>query len=253
MSVYFLYFSPTGGTKKVMDILNGVLKAGQAIDLSIPDADYGQFKFTKDDVCLIGVPSFGGRVPDVVLEHMKTIQAEQTPAVIVSVFGNRDYDDTLLELKEAAKNCGFTVFAAVAAVAEHSIMREYGAGRPDEEDRKELEQFANHIQERLMSADLLKDVEVPGKFPYREYHGVPFKPTAGKKCTGCGLCVRLCPVQAIPAGNPASVDEKKCISCMRCINVCPENARGVNKLLLMGATKKMQKVCGSRKKNELFI
>ena len=253
MSVYSMYFSPTGGTKRVMDILTERLSLDSQIDLSEPEADYSAYSFAEEDVCLIGVPSFGGRVPSIALERMKQMRANGAMAVLVVVFGNRAYDDTLLELKNEANSCGYIVGAAVAAVAEHSIMRQYGEGRPDAQDKMELRQFSKEIAELITNRENAKDFTVPGNSAYREYKGVPFKPKANKTCTNCGLCAEKCPVQAIPKDNPASLDEEKCISCMRCIAVCPQNARKLNAAVLFAASQAMKKAFLNRKQNELYL
>lgn len=46
------------------------------------------------------------------------------------------------------------------------------------------------------------------------------------KCTGCGTCIRYCPVSAIElgGGGKAVIDREKCIGCGECIAVCPEGA-----------------------------
>ena len=253
MSVYSMYFSPTGGTKNVMDILSEELSADTQIDLSVPDADYGTYSFKDEDVCLIGVPSYGGRVPSIVLERIRRMRPNGALAVVIVVFGNRAYDDTLLELKNEVEACGFQVGAAAAAVAEHSIMRQFGAGRPDAEDKNELCRFAKAIGELTTNRKNIKEFKVPGNFPYKEYGGVPFKPKAKNSCTQCGLCAEKCPVQAIPKDNLPSVDEMKCISCMRCVSDCPQQARKLNKAVLFAASQSMKKVCSGRKENELFL
>lgn len=250
MSIYSIYFSPTGGTKKVMDILAGEWQDVREIDLTRADMDYSEYHLQKEDVCLIGVPSYGGRVPQVIIERLRKMQNDGAAAVMVVVYGNRAYDDTFLELKHVLRERHFKVKAGIAAVAEHSIMHQYGKGRPDTHDVEELKKFAQDIQSAWEN---LQEAAVPGNQPYREYNGVPFKPKAGKGCSGCGTCEKLCPVQAIPAENPSEVDEEKCISCMRCISVCPKQVRKINPIMLLAASQKLKKACSGRKKNELFL
>jgi ferredoxin len=46
-----------------------------------------------------------------------------------------------------------------------------------------------------------------------------------KKCTGCGDCVDVCPVEALSVKNKkAVVDDDECIDCGACVNTCPEGA-----------------------------
>ncbi|MGN1168443.1 MAG: EFR1 family ferrodoxin [Lachnospiraceae bacterium] len=265
MSLYSIYFSPTGGTKKVMDILSDEWKENELveeIDLSNADCDFSEYTMTKEDICLFGVPSFGGRVPEVILNRIAQMKNEGALAIPVIVYGNRAYDDTILELKEGLENNSFHVKAAIAAVAEHSIMHQFAKGRPDKEDETELRGFVRKIKEALNAEMAIsaesdmqerKNLHVPGKKPYREYNGVPFKPKANRKCVKCGICVEKCPVQAIPKENPVSVDEQKCISCMRCIQICPHKARRLNKIMLFMASQGMKKVCSGRKSNELYL
>lgn len=252
MSIYSMVFSPTGGTERVMELLEKEFELEKIFDLT-RDADCQGMEFSKDDVCLVGVPSYGGRVPQTAVERIRRFHGNGAKAVMVVVYGNRAYEDTMLELKDVLVSCGFEPDAAVAAVAEHSIMRQFAAGRPDEQDGEELKKFAKGIKSHLSKNDEKRDLKVPGKRPYREYHGVPLKPEANKKCVRCGQCASQCPVGAIPEENPMITDKSKCISCMRCVSICPKQVRKLNKVLLLASSQKLKKACSGRKANELFL
>lgn len=251
--VVLIYFSPTGGTQRVVRTLGKCWETKpQEIDLSDTKKDFGTYHLSGDTFCIIGVPSFGGRVPAAALERITKIRADRSPALITAAYGNRDYEDTLLELKECAEKAGFCVTAAVAAVTEHSIVREYGTGRPDKNDRRQLAEFGKTVRERILKSDSLTEAGVKGSSPYRKYSGVPLKPKAGKGCTQCGLCARKCPVSAIPVDNCRKTDRETCISCMRCVQICPQKVRSVNGVMQKIARWKLKKVCRVRKQNELY-
>lgn len=250
MSVYVVCFSPTGGTEKVMNLLTKHVKVDGRINLL--QKEIATLIMKKEDICYIGIPSFGGRVPACVLTHMKKIRGDHTRLILLVTYGNRAYDDTLLELKEIMQERGFTVMAAVTAISEHSIMRQYGHGRPDENDQMELIQFGDQIKDKIQQGGVY-EINVPGKKPYRVYNGVPFKPKANKCCTKCGICAKACPVGVISLDHMMEVNHDVCISCMRCIAVCPQGARVLNQVLLKAATLKMKQAFAVPKKNELFI
>ena len=254
MSIYNIIFSPTGGTEKVsLPFVRAFESEVIAVDLTDSTLDYGHIKLSQDDICVVAVPSFGGRVPGIAAARLGKINANGAKAILIAVYGNRAYDDTLLELKHILTNSNFCCVAAVAAVAQHSIINQFAQGRPDAKDLEELSQFAATIRQLIQENKIPKDLSVPGNFPYRDYNGVPLKPTASKSCTNCGLCAKMCPVQAIPSSAPSKTDHKACISCMRCVSICPLHARNVNRLLAAIAAKKMKKACSERKQNELFI
>ena len=253
MKLYDIVFSPTGGTKKVSALLTGALE-GQvtSVDLTDSKKDFHTVPLTQEDVAVISVPSYGGRVPAVAVERLTRLNGQGARAVLVCVYGNRAYEDTLVELEDAAKQAGFRVIAAVAAVAEHSIARQFAAGRPDAQDAEQLSDFARKIQAKL-SAGNSAEPAIPGNRPYKKAGGAGMVPKPTKECTKCGVCAAKCPVQAIDKENPKKVDEKACISCMRCISVCPHSARKVNSVMLSAVGLALKKVCSERKECELFL
>lgn len=254
MKLYEMVFSPTGGTKKVADILAEAMGLErQIVDLTKRDTAFSEICLSPEDVCLAAVPSYGGRVPEAASARLRQIQGKGAKAVLVCVYGNRAYEDTLVELKDVMTEAGFFCAAAVSAVAEHSIARQFAAGRPDGADEKELKEFAARIRPLLTGEAPAEEAEVPGNRPYRKLGVIPMHPEGGRECSGCGSCVKKCPVGAIPADNPAKTDASLCISCMRCIKVCPRDARKLNKLMLAAVSQKLKKVCQEPKKNELFL
>lgn len=253
MKLYELIFSPTGGTRKVADRLAaGLCDQVEVVDLSDPHGNFSEVTLPDDALAVIAVPSYGGRVPAVAVERLAAVHGNGALAVLTVVYGNRAFEDTMVELEDAARKAGFRIAAGVAAVAEHSIARQFAAGRPDAADCAELDAFARRISARLAEGDPAEP-KLPGNRPYKKAGGSGMVPKATRNCVSCGICARQCPVQAIDPADPRKVDSSACISCMRCVSVCPHGARKVNAVMLAAVNAMLGKVCATRKENELFL
>lgn len=257
MNIQEIIFSPTGGTKKAADAITAELCIRfhcekKIIDLTDSTSAFETMPVNADDIVLIAVPSYGGRVPVPASERIKKIKGNGAKTSIVCVYGNRAYDDTLIELHDLAQEAGFQTEAAVAAIAEHSIARKYASGRPDAEDIKELSSFADQSAEKIQQ-NIKNEFTIPGNRPYKETSSGGLVPKTSKACTECGLCAAQCPVQAIDVNDPKSVDAKKCISCMRCVSICPVKARRINPAMGLAVQAALKKACSARKKNEIYL
>ncbi|MDE7220214.1 MAG: EFR1 family ferrodoxin [Oscillospiraceae bacterium] len=255
MKITQIVFSPTGGTDKVVEIITKAWGGPvNKIDLSKVEADDSSLSLGKEDIAIIAVPSYGGRVPSLAAQRISNIHGSQTPCVIVCVYGNRAYEDTLIELNDIAEKSGFKVVSAIAAIAEHSIMHQYAAGRPDVKDERELSCFAQKILDKIEGNTAeLRTPQIPGNRPYKKTGSIGLAPKANGRCTSCGLCARQCPARAISKEDPKIADSKKCISCMRCVVKCPQSARRVNRAMVSVAAFAIKKACSIRKENELYI
>lgn len=254
MKLYNVLFSATGRTEKVADMFCRQLgETNTKIDLSDQALECLGYNFTAEDVCVVSVPVYEGRVPKPAAEKLAQFKGNGAKAVLVAVFGNRAVDDCLLEMQDILTASGFTCIAGVEAVAEHSIMPQFGAGRPDADDEAQLKAFAAEIKECLNSKSEFEALDLPGNRPYVEMGGISIKPSADKKCMSCGLCVKKCPVDAIPADNPKMTDKDKCINCMRCTEICPTHARKLSPVFLKVASVAMRKKLSGHKENKLYI
>lgn len=244
--LYNIYFSPTGGTEAVVQYVGSQFGEGKNIDLSKETAPCSM---RAEDICVVGVPSFGGRVPGAAIRRLQQLHGDQTPAVILATYGNRAYEDTLLELKDTLETNGFICIGAAAVVTQHSIMQAFGQGRPNEEDFAGLAAFAEKMKSRMHQP---QSVAVPGDRPYKELRIAPMGILVDSNCQDCGLCARNCPVQAIPADNSRQTDASKCISCMRCVRICPVQARSCDAEKIRTLTERLRPICSVYKHNEFF-
>lgn len=257
MSDYSICFSPTGGTQACVDIVAAELFAQPAcavehIDLCAPDFS-PPAPFMADDLALIAVPSFGGRVPAPAAERLRQVQGGGAQAVLLCAYGNRAYEDTLVELADIAREQGFRVAAAIAAVAEHSIVRALAAGRPDADDADRLRAFAHDVRGRLANGADIPEPAIPGSRPYKKLGSFDMGIRPTKSCTSCMVCAHACSVGAIDSRDPARVDAARCFSCMRCVAVCPHGARRASKAKLAAVSAVLRTKCARRKEPELFL
>lgn len=255
-------FSPTGGTKQVVTTIaqNLGTVTNTIIDLTCngctPDMACKDTELT-----IFGIPVYGGRVPDVAAQRLLAITGNNSPAVVVAVYGNRAFDDALLELKNIVEKQGFVVIAGATFIGEHSFSdsnHPIAAGRPDVSDVVAANHFAQEIQKKIIKFSKLSDNITP-KIPGNTPHKALMQPntispiTDNNLCTRCGKCVEVCPTGAITLHGKIETDGAKCILCCACIKVCTDEARiGEDKFFTM-ATEKLYANCKERKEPEFFL
>lgn len=244
-TVWAVYFSGTGTTEKVATTIAKAMAQAlnaeyKAFSFNLPKDREDTLLFTADDLVVLGTPVYAGRVPNLLLPYLKErVKGDGTLGVPVVLYGNRNFDDGLIELRNVMLENGFHPIAAGAFVGEHSFSRVLGAGRPDQQDMDLVMELAQSAAKKVQALDAVpaEPVAVKGCDPIRPYytprdrHGEPIrdflkaKPvTDPDKCVKCGLCARLCPMGSI---DPADVSNVvgKCIKCCACVKKCPMSAK----------------------------
>jgi ferredoxin len=255
-----IFFSPTGTSKKIVDaIAEGYpgVEAGDEIELTYPHSP--PFKQPEPgELVVIGVPVYAGRVANLAAERLRTVNGNGALAVLVVLYGNREYEDALLELRDLAEELGFKPVAGASFIGEHSFSTEgipLADGRPDGNDISLAQDFAKRIAASLGHTEKGVQLVVPGNKPYKEGMGnIPVSPAfdAGI-CSACGVCVELCPTGAISLEDELAVDGDLCILCCSCVRACPEAAVALAAPPLQEKMVWLYENCKSRKEPELFL
>ena len=251
MKITAVYFSATYTTKRVVEaVAAGLSNEVTPYDIT-NDAAAEEVAIPADEILVVGVPVYAGRVPAMAAERLRRFRGNNTPAVVVAVYGNRHYDDAVLELHDIVTERGFCIASAAAFVAQHSIFPKVGKARPDAADIADIKAFAEKSAELVAKG--FGAITLPGNRPYKVPGGIPIWPTASKKCTACGACARLCPTGAIDPASPKGVDKMKCIKCGRCIVVCPTKARRFYGIKYSLAAARFNASFTTRRANEVWF
>ena len=247
--VDFYYFSPTGGTKKAGAALAfAMAETVNAVDLSGKCACD-----PRADVVVVAAPVFGGRIPAFVGDKLAKLKGEGKKAVTAVVYGVRAFEDALLELNDVMESSGFEVIASAALVAQHSIVPEVGAGRPDAADIAQIQQFAKRVLAAIRDGKP-GAISVPGNRPYKESKKGSATPLSLPTCNGCGRCVTVCPTEAIALTTEGvTTDLNACMMCMACVASCPTQARILPPPLQEALTQKLSAFKDVPRENELYL
>ncbi|MCD8356507.1 MAG: EFR1 family ferrodoxin [Clostridia bacterium] len=265
--IRLIYFSATDTTKTTIKRIGKMLSQEldlpvQEDDFTLPAAREQEIVCSADELAVVGIPVYAGRVPNKLLPYVAgQIHGNRTPAVPVVLFGNRDYDDALIELRNVLEENGFRSIAGAAFVGEHSFSYTLGAGRPDAEDLLLADQFAKQIADKLKKLNTLPEqpVAVKGNIPLKPYYApknarayLKVKPVVSDACTGCGTCISLCPMGSIDA-----LDVRQyigpCIKCGACIKKCPQQARYFDDDVYLYHKQELEKNFTRRADVELFL
>ena len=262
-SLKLVYFSPTRTTQKVVENIAAGMKVNsiEQFDFTIPETETLEYEETTSGLAIIGAPVYSGRLPLEAVHRFHRLRANGMPAVVVVVYGNREYEDALLELKNLAEEVGFKPVAGVVFIGEHSFSNKdtpIAKGRPDALDVNQAQEFGGKIRDLISGIDSvsnLSTLQLPGNFPYKERRESPkIAPfTDETLCTKCEICVAVCPTKSITIDDKVQTNPDNCIRCCACIKYCPPQARYFNDLGMKRKAEQLCKDCSKRKEPELYI
>jgi len=256
MKTNLIYFSPTGTTKKTLKMIaEGIGYETDIYNLTSAKSNI-QTEIT-DGITIFGVPVYAGRVPLICADRMKGITSNGTPAIVVAVYGNREFEDALVELRDIVTEAGFKVIAGAAFIGEHSYSSDekpIAENRTDEADCEKAIQFGQMVAEKLKSGNISTPY-IEGFIPYKERMGARgiTPETEEDLCGTCGVCARVCPTAVIKIEEAAVSEAEGCIMCCACIKTCPYKARYIAAPPVLERVEMLFKNCSARKEPSVFI
>ena len=262
-SITLSYFSPTGTTAQVLEGISEGIRTDKIrkLDLTPPEASTWEYPKIEYDLIIVGAPVYGGRLPAEAVRRLKRIEGSGEPAVIVVVYGNRAYEDALLERWELSKEIVFKPFAGGVFIGEHSFSSKktpIAIGRPDTVDLEKAREFGTSIEKTLktkQASDLEIEIQIPGSSPYKEWRPPKnvFPSTNTALCTLCNTCRRVCPNGAISVNDTVSTDPRLCIQCSACVRYCPEGARLWKSKWVDTVAHRLSEHYSNRKEPEIYM
>jgi ferredoxin len=259
-----IYFSPTGTSQTIVKSLGLEIGSKEINEYDLTQNKPISFETDchENSITIIGVPVYRGRVPEAALKRLKRINVDNLLAVIIVTYGNRAFEDSLLELRDIATACGFNVIAAGAFIGEHSFSitnNKIAADRPDQKDLLKVKEFGEKIKIKLQETIKIKKLDefkIPGNYPYKEPGPFPsISPdTKNSDCHQCYTCEDVCPVNAIMVTKTGVITDKaSCIWCCACVKSCPQKVRIFDNPTINGGIEWLFKNFSQRKEPEFFL
>lgn len=254
-----VYFSPTHCTKKLVtrtaEKLSELFEAKiEKKDLTLPQGRKNEIKLENEDILIFGFPVYSGRIPLLLEPVIEKINGTGNQVIILAVYGNRDFDDAVLEARDIFTKKGFKVVSAGAFIGEHSYTENVGTGRPDMEDLKEAEEFAEKTAEKIKKEAGGGILKISGNKPYKERSaGITAAPETGSACYDCMKCAKECPVSAISFDDSRKADADKCIHCCACVKTCPVKAKYFDNEMMKNFTVMLETKFSEKKENTIFV
>lgn len=244
--IKIFYFTGTGNSLRIATAIEEkVLGRGGHVEVfDIAKTNPGQIG-SLEDILLVIYPVYAWGIPHIVASFIENLPQGNNNEVWIVATNGGDHGNGLYMAKNRLEQRGYKVMGGMGIrmpnnyVVSGSIENKQEAQRIIGEGIKRAEECVENI---ILGEPT--DIGIPNifknlfyKIAYggfnlsRRWMGTKFR--IDDKCTKCGYCAKICPVDNIKMGERGPLWEGKCEQCFRCINYCP--ARSIQ---TFGLTKK---------------
>lgn len=261
MKIAIIQFSPSGNTLQISQMIKNELESrGQEVQL-IDITRAQDFFLAKDpgklllekvkihDVLIVGSPVYAHHLQYHVQDLIKALPEPNEfwgkYAIPFVTYGGISSGVALKEAGKLLKKSGRLVHAGMKISASHKMTRaflpeEFNQNKPDDSVLPRIIELADRILQLESAAQLKfnsKALDYNGFettlkaaliFKEKEWHKKRYPNISINEltCTGCGNCVKNCPVlHLFKEGNTISENSQSpCIHCLNCVVGCAKNA-----------------------------
>lgn len=272
MKVLIIYFSQTGGTKKIAEkIKEGIKKSSNDCDI-VGIKQASSKDLNKYKIIGIGAPTFYFREPVNVRNFIQEMEEVKGKHIFLFCTHGSIIGNTFYHMSEGLSKKGYLVIGTFDSYSESSIQYYpkimHTANHPDEIEVNEATQFGESICDisvRIQKGEssLIPEFELIDDTWWARSSKTltlgllrKFNPKFEiniVKCTKCLTCQNNCPADAINVEvDPPEIQTEGCIYCLYCEKSCPEGAIDADwNPMRAGARGNLKKYVSALKKAEI--
>ena len=228
------YFSGTGNSKYVAKQIAKITNE-ELVSINEKLKNYDTSEITVQDRLIFVVPTYSWQIPRVVRNWILKTDFKDTKNTWFVMTCGSEIGNAEKYNKKLCDEKGFNYMGSAQVVMPENYIAMFNTPSEDEIEKLfdkaniQIENIANQIKEN-------KPFETPRNNFYDKFMSGPvnmlFYPMfvkdkdfyADDKCTNCGKCVKVCPLNNIEIKNNKPIWNKNCTHCMACISYCPTSA-----------------------------
>ncbi|MBN1776968.1 MAG: EFR1 family ferrodoxin [Clostridiales bacterium] len=230
-----LYFSGTGNSRYVAELFAEEMGC-ECLSIE-EDADFGALIGAADAVAFV-YPIYASRMPRIlrefILAHKAALHGKKLVILCTQMGFSGDGARSLADLLDKGT---YKVLYAEHLMMPNNINNCFIFPKTSDRRILRLKKAAQRRIRRVWENIKAGVVKKRGFNPFSRFLGLwqaaylPLMDRVLKNavhidddCTGCGLCVKNCPMRNLSLENGKAAAHGNCTKCYRCINSCPERA-----------------------------